>query len=174
MPVKSMDNKSHQVTSAKYLPVNYWPTLDLKDHINSICHTLVSKVKSSSMSNLIKSNCYKIFVRPIVEYAVTVWSPHLQYQIYKSEKCSLFCRFISINSTLDHLSWPTLEQRRKYFKRIMFFKLIAMWFNWNSINQSNSFNFWVMYLSSISCSTSQNCNIFPFFLTLSRIYLKNW
>ena len=35
-----------------------------------------------------------------------------------------FSRFSSITSMLNHLSWPTLEQRRNYFKLLMLFKLI--------------------------------------------------
>ena len=35
-----------------------------------------------------------------------------------------FSRFSSVTSMLNHLSWPTLEQRRNYFKLLMLFKLI--------------------------------------------------
>ena len=75
------------VTSAKYLGV----TIDQKDHINNICHK-ASSVKGFLRQNLhqcptsIKSNCYKTFVRPILEYAVTVWSPYLQHQIHQLDK----------------------------------------------------------------------------------------
>ena len=89
-------------------------------------------MKSSPVSN-IKSNSYKTFVRPILEYAVTVWSPYLQYQIHQLDKVQRsaarfvmndFSQFSSVTSMLNHLSWPTLEQRRNYFKSLMLFKLI--------------------------------------------------
>ena len=37
-------------------------------------------MKSSPVSNI------KTFARPILEYAVTVWSPYLQYQIHQLDK----------------------------------------------------------------------------------------
>ena len=80
-----------QVTSAKYLGVTIDQHLTWKDHINNICHR-ANSVKGFLRRNLhqcptsIKSNCYKTFVRPILEYAVTVWSPYLQYQIHQLDK----------------------------------------------------------------------------------------
>ena len=42
---------------------------------------------------------------------------------------SLLCKndyscYSSVSNMLNHLSWPTLEQRRKYIKLVMFFKII--------------------------------------------------
>ena len=126
------------VTSAKYLGVTIDQHLTWKDHINNICHK-ANSVKGFLRRNLhqcptsIKSNCYKTFVRPILEYAVTVWSPNLQYQIHQLDKVQRsaarfvmndFSQFSSVTSMLNHLSWPTLEQRRNYFKLLMLFKLI--------------------------------------------------
>ena len=59
--------------------------------------------------------------------------PYLQYQIHQLDKVQRsaarfvmndFSRFSSVTSMLSHLSWPTLEQRRNYFKLLMLFKLI--------------------------------------------------
>ena len=117
----------HQVNSAKYFGVTIDQHLTWKDHINNICHK-VNSIKGFLRLNLhqcptsTKSNCYKIFVRSILEYAATVWSPYLQYQIYQLDKVQRsaarfvmnnFSRFSSVTSMLNHLSWPALEQRRK-------------------------------------------------------------
>ena len=57
----------------------------------------------------------------------------LQYQVHQLDKVQRsaarfvmndFSRFSSVTSMLNHLSWPTLEQRRNYFKLLMLFKLI--------------------------------------------------
>ena len=59
--------------------------LTWKEHVNDICSKAI-KAKAFLQHNLfrcpaiVKSNCYTSLVRPILEYAATVWSPHLQYQ----------------------------------------------------------------------------------------------
>ena len=67
-------------------------------------------------------------VRPILEYAATVWSPHLQYQKQQIEKVQRsvarfvtndFSYYSSVSNMLDHLKWPLLEQQRKYLKLIV-------------------------------------------------------
>ena len=87
-----------QSPSAKYLGVTIDQHLTWKDHINEICNK-ANIAKAFLKRNIhqcptsIKSNCYKSFVRPMLEYAAVVWSPHLQYQIYQIEKiqCSAAC-----------------------------------------------------------------------------------
>ena len=72
-------------------------------------------------------------VRPILEYAATIWSPHLQYQIHQLEKVQhSAARFVtndfsycsSVTSILTNLKWPLLEQRRNFLKPIMFHKIL--------------------------------------------------
>ena len=73
-----------------------------KDHINNICHK-ANSVKGFLRRNLhqcptsIKSNCYKTFVRPILEYAAscncmvplsTISNPSIRQS---PEKCSSLC-----------------------------------------------------------------------------------
>ena len=78
-------------------------------------------------------NCYTSLVRPILEYAAAVWSPHLQYQIHQIEKVlHTATRFVtndfsyhsSVTNMLVCLRWPLLEHRRNYFKRVMFYKIL--------------------------------------------------
>ena len=80
-----------------------------------------------------KSNCYTSMVRHILEYATTIWSPHLQYQIHQIEKVQRSAaRFVtndfsycgSVTSMFINLKWPLLEQRRNFLKLIMFHKIL--------------------------------------------------
>ena len=65
--------------------------LTWKEHVNDICSKAI-KAKAFLQRNLhrcptsVKSNCYTSLVRPILEYAATIWSPHLQYQKHQIEK----------------------------------------------------------------------------------------
>ena len=72
-------------------------------------------------------------MRPILEYAAAVWSPHLQYQIHQIEKVQRSAtRFVtnnfsyhsSVTSMLVHLRWPLLGHRRNYLKLIMIYKIL--------------------------------------------------
>ena len=132
------DQYIKQTSSAKYLGVTIDRHLTWKDHINEICNK-ANITKAFLKRNIhqcptsIKANCYKSFVRPILEYAAMIWSPHLQYQTYQLEKIQRsaarfvmndYSRYSSVSNMLNHLSWPTLEQRRKYIKLVMFFKII--------------------------------------------------
>ena len=39
----------------------------------------------ASCSRAVKDTCYKTMIRPIVEYAAIIWSPHMQSQINNLE-----------------------------------------------------------------------------------------
>ena len=67
------------------------------------------------------ANCYKSMVRPIVEYASSVWDPHTTININKIEaiqkRAARFClndfsRHSSVSNMLTTLDLPTLQQRR--------------------------------------------------------------
>ena len=60
-------------------------------------------------------------IRPIIEYASTIWTPHLQKDILKLESVQRrsarfvlndYARFSSVTSMIQKLGWPTLKQRR--------------------------------------------------------------
>jgi len=81
---------------------------------------------------IIKSNCYKTFMQPILEYAAPVWSPFLQCQIYQIERIQHsmarfilndYCHYSSVTNMINHLSWPTLESRRTFLKLLLFYKI---------------------------------------------------
>ena len=119
-----------QNNSAKYLGVVIDGHLTWKDHVNDICSKAI-KAKAFLQRNLhqcppsMKSNCYISIVKPILEYATTIWSPHLQYQIHQLEMVQRSAtRFVTNDfsyrsseaSMLIDLKWPLLEQRRNFFK----------------------------------------------------------
>ena len=116
-----------QASSTKYLGITIDQHLTWTDHINEICNK-ANIAKAFLKRNIhqcpisIKANCYKSLVRPILEYAAAVWSPHLQYHIHqlleKVQRSAArfvmndYARYSSVTNMLNYLSWPTLEQRR--------------------------------------------------------------
>ena len=68
------------VDKAKYLGVTIHKNLNWKPHINEIT-AKANNCRRFLQRNLVTSDresrlqCYKIFVRPVVEYASTVWDP---------------------------------------------------------------------------------------------------
>ena len=76
-----------QASSTKYLGITIDQHLTWTDHINEICNK-ANIAKAFLKRNIhqcpisIKGNCYKSLVRPILEYAAAVWSPHLYNIIF--------------------------------------------------------------------------------------------
>ena len=73
-------------------------------------------------SSSVKASAYLTIVRPIMEYASSVWDPHQQCDIQAVEKIqrraarwvmSDYSRHSSVSSMLEFLNWPTLESRRR-------------------------------------------------------------
>ena len=72
-------------------------------------------------------------VRPILEYAATVWSPHLQYQKQQINKvqCSAarfvtndFSYYSSVSTMLDHLKWPCPYLNSKKYLKLICYKML--------------------------------------------------
>ena len=72
-------------------------------------------------------------IRPIIEYASTIWTPHLQKEILKLETIQRrsarfvlneYARLSSVTSMIQKLGWPTLKQRRDNTNIIMLHKII--------------------------------------------------
>ena len=118
------------VSSAKYLGITIQQDMDWENHINN----MVNKANTSNRtlgflwcnlkisSSAIKDRAYKAFVRPILEYASSVWDPYTQKSIDKLEAVqrqaaqfmlNRYHNTCSVHCMLLLLGWPSLEQRRK-------------------------------------------------------------
>ena len=75
---------------------------------------------------------YTTLVRPILEYASTIWDPHTASNIHKLETVQRrsarhimhnYNRHASVTTMLQHLDLPTLQQRRQHSKIIMLYRI---------------------------------------------------
>ena len=112
-----------QSQSATYLGVTIDQKLEWPEHISSIVSKANAanaflKCNLSGCSSKVKKSCYLSMVRPILEYASIVWSPHTQCDIHKIEmvQCHavrfIFNNFsctVSVTNMLANLQLPTLE-----------------------------------------------------------------
>ena len=132
------DYTIHEVTHAKYLGVVIDSKLSWSEHIKQVTNK-ANKVKGFLQRNLyncpisIKTNCYKSMIKPIVEYACTIWAPHTQKDIAAIESvqrraarfvCNNYSSFTSVNALLSYLQWPTLEHCRNQLKALTMFKIV--------------------------------------------------
>ena len=132
------DSVIEQSNSAKYLGVTITNNLSWSEHINKITNK-ANSTKAFLQRNLnqcqpsVKSACYTTYIRPTLEYASTVWSPHLVGDTNRIEMVQRrsarfvhnnFNRTASVTLMLNHLNWPTLELRRNQAKLHMFYKII--------------------------------------------------
>ena len=75
---------------------------------------------------------YKTYIRPIMEYAPTVWDPHTQRAINMLVAVQRrAARFVmrryrntsSVSAMLDELDWPSLQHRRRTARLSMLYKI---------------------------------------------------
>jgi len=81
----------------------------------------------------VKEQSYKTLVRPMVEYASTVWDPHTKSNIQKLERVQRqaarfvkndFSYYSSVSKMLQDLQWESLEHRRAKVKAIMIYRIL--------------------------------------------------
>ena len=87
----------------------------------------------SSCSSKAKANTYITMVRPVLEYASSVWDPHLIKDSQKLEKVQrsasryVFNNYIRapgpVTSLQQSLQWDTLEKRREISRLAMIYKI---------------------------------------------------
>ena len=126
------------VTSAKFLGVTIAQDLDWDLHVHNITtkanRTLGFLRRNLKVSNIrLKEIAYKAMVRPILEYACTVWDPYKEGQIKIIENVQRrSARFIlnrykqttSVTNLLNHLGWTSLQSRRKIARLTMLYKIL--------------------------------------------------
>ena len=82
-----------------------------------------------------KTQAYTTLVRPVLEYASTVWDPYTLQQIYALERIQRqAARFVtgdyssrdpgSVTRMLQQLQWDTLEERRARNRSIMLYRIL--------------------------------------------------
>ena len=74
-----------------------------------------------------------LYIRPILEYALTVWAPYTKLSIENLEAMQRrTARFVvsdydyssSISNILNQLDWPSLAIRRQVSRLVMFYKIV--------------------------------------------------
>ena len=125
------------VTEAKYLGVTITTDFRWNKHISNT----TSKASKSlaflkrnlqSGSSKIKERAYKAIVRPLVEYAPSIWDPSTTGNKQKIEMIQRrAARYVlnkynntsSVTNMLRQLKWTTLENRRKIMRLCLFYKI---------------------------------------------------
>ena len=134
----SLHNQTlENVQSAKYLGITITDNMDWGQHVSEIS-SKATKTLGFLRRNLAfaprstKEVAYKTLVRPKLEYAAPIWSPHLKLQINQIEKvqrtaarwtCRRWRNTSSVGEMLDELDWPSLEARRDQSSLLLFHKI---------------------------------------------------
>ena len=123
-------------TDSKYLGVTISSNLSWSKHVNNISKKANSTMaflrrNIRSASQQAKSTAYKTFVRPTLEYASTVWTPHdtdsnqlemVQRRAARFVK-SDYSRTSSVTAMRQDLGWDTLQQRRDQARLSMMYRI---------------------------------------------------
>ena len=132
------DISIQEVSSTKYLGVTITNNLSWSTHITNITSKALS-VKAFLQRNLkscptqIKLKCYNAMIRPILEYANPVWSPHIRRDIDRLERVQRqsarfimadFSRFSSVTNMLIDLNIPSLEHCRQVSSITLLYKIV--------------------------------------------------
>ena len=126
------------VKQAKYLGATISSDLSCNQHVDSTV-----KKATNSLNFLrrnirdcppwVKEQCYKSLVRPVMEYACCVWDP---YTTSNTRKLEMFqrraARFVkgdydmtsSVTTMMNELGWETLQERRRYVKAKIFYRIV--------------------------------------------------
>ena len=121
------------VDNATYLGVKLNSTAAWGPHCNSRkseCTRAFLQRNLAGTPRQIKTECFKTLLRPILEYASTVWDPHTKSDADKLERtqrryarfvCNDHSRESSVTAMLRTLDWDTLAERRGKSRATMMF-----------------------------------------------------
>ena len=120
--------------------VYYWiPSLILIDiYVETICkkaNGVLAFLKRNlySCNQQIRNQAHMLYIRPILEYASTVWAPYTKSSTEKLEAIQRRAtRFVvsdynhssSNSNILNQLVWPSLAIRRQVSRLVMFYKIV--------------------------------------------------
>ena len=116
----------------------------IQSNFNWKSHVLNVSTKANRIFSLLRRNLrstpkvirelsYFSLVRPILEYACSVWCPWLAQDIYQLEKvqrraarfvANNYSPYASVSKIIDDLQWISLEQRRYQLQLCLFYKMI--------------------------------------------------
>ena len=121
----------------KYLGITITDNMDWGQHVSEIS-SKATKTLGFLRRNLAfapistKEVAYKTLVRPKLEYAAPIWSPHLKLQINQIEKvqrtaarwtCRRWRKRSSVGEMYNELEWSFLEARRDQSSLLLFHKI---------------------------------------------------
>ena len=129
----------HNAACFKYLGVSIMHTLKWHAHIDNICSKANKKLyflkkKLEHATPDVKLTAYKTFIRPVLEYASIVWSPHQKVSSTKIERiqklavrfiCGKYRRTHSVTALLKSCELESLEHRRRKHRLKFLFKIIS-------------------------------------------------
>ena len=116
---------------------------ELVHKANKVLGLLKRTVRNKNMKNF--TILYKTLVRPILEYASPVWSPHLAKDIHEIEKLQRRASRIALGQRRQEmayedrckiLEWNSLERRREFLSLVECYKIVL---NLNGLNFSDYF-----------------------------------
>ena len=125
-------------TEAKYVGVTIGNDLSWSRHADNItkkANSTVGFLKRNirSAPQAAKETAYKTFVRPIVEYAATTWTPFTDTETSKIEMVQRrAARFVSndyrrtssVTEMISTLGWDTLQKRRDLARLSMMYRIV--------------------------------------------------
>ena len=139
-----------QLTTVKqhhYLGILLDQKLSWHPHIDQICNKanrLLGLLKRNLPKNnncqTIREHSYKQLILPMLSYCATIWDPHHQNTINKTEMIQHrvarfvlnhpwqrhhhYCHYDSVTLMLQKLQWPTLQSLRTNARFILLYKII--------------------------------------------------
>jgi hypothetical protein len=136
VPNLKIDNEEiERVTEAKLLGVNISSDLKWHTHINYMvkkCNQRLHYLRHLKKAGLQQDDLKAVHValiRPILEYAVQVWSTGLSkkscddIEMIQKRACRIILPFVRYSDALQQLNLPSLEQRRTHLCENFFKKM---------------------------------------------------